>query len=108
MKLSAPAQAKVGESVEVLIELVPTSGYKVNLEYPIKFAFVDGEGVTAEPNVLKKEQATLDKTRAVLKGKVKLSQAGERALGGKLSFSVCTEERCLIEKRDLRVTLNAS
>ena len=106
--IEAPSAARVGESVEVVIHLTAQSGYKVNPEYPLKFTFETSDAATAEIPVLKKEQGTVEKGRAELRGKVKLPKAGKQLVGGKLSFSVCTDERCLIEKRDLALPITVS
>lgn len=106
--LHAPTTAKAGEPIPVSVVLVAKAGFKVNPEYPIKFAFESSADLVAEPAVLRKEQGTLEKGKAELRGVVTLRTPGARAVGGKLSFSVCTDERCLIEKRDLSVTVNAA
>ena len=108
LTIAGPGSGQVGESVEVVIHLQAQSGYKVNQEYPIKFTFDASESVNAEMPVLKKEQGKVVKNEAELRGKVKLGKAGPQVIGGKLSFSVCTEERCLIEKRDLALPITAS
>jgi hypothetical protein len=36
----------------------------------------------------------------------KASQKGKATISGTLSFSVCTEDKCLIEKRALSVTVD--
>lgn len=105
--LHAPNEAKVGEGIPVSVVLVAKAGFKVNPEYPIKFAFEESAELVSEPKVLRKEQGTLEKTRAELRGVVTPRAAGARVVAGKLSFSVCTDERCLIEKRDLALTVTA-
>lgn len=98
----------VGEWAEVVIELLPLNGYKVNEEYPIKFVFSEQESVSLESPVLKKEQGQVSAKEAQLKGRVQVKAPGQVKLGGTLSFSVCTEERCLIEKRNLVLEVPAS
>lgn len=108
LRLDGPKQGNVGETIELTIELRPQGGYKVNEEYPIKFQFADLDGATAVRGTVSKGEGKVDAKKATLPLKVKLDKAGTRSLGGKLSFSVCTDERCLIEKRDLAVSLDAS
>lgn len=108
LRLEGPKQGKVGETVELTVELLPQGGYKVNEEYPIKFQFADLDGATAIQGTVSKSEGKVDAKKATLPLKVKLDKAGTRRVGGKLSFSVCTDERCLIEKRDLEVPLDAS
>lgn len=90
---------------DLSIVLLPKSGFKVNEEYPIKFTAKTEGDVTFAPTVLAKEQASIKKDRAELKGKASPTKPGLVRGTGRLGFSVCTEERCLIEKRDLLVEL---
>jgi hypothetical protein len=107
IEFSAPESAKVGEAFAVHLKLSALSGYKVNQDYPIKLV-LEGENLTFDPPVLRKEQLKLETKSAELTGKVTPKSAGSLAIVGKLSFSVCTEERCLIEKRDVMVKVSAS
>jgi hypothetical protein len=107
IEFSAPVNVKVGEPFAIALKLAAHGGYKVNQEYPIKFA-LDGAQLTFDPAVLKKEQLTLELKKAELKGKATASAKGALTLHGKLSFSVCTDERCLIEKREVAVKVSAS
>lgn len=105
LRASAPESAE--GPFDFIVTLEALSGYKVNPEYPIKFTFDTG-AFSAEPEVLRKEQGQFEEKKAELKGVVKLTAPGPNVVSGKLSFSVCTEERCLIEKRDLAVSVLGS
>lgn len=105
VRASAPESASGPFDFTVTLEAL--SGYKVNPEYPIKFTFDIG-AFSAEPGVLRKEQGQVEEKKAELKGVVKLTAPGPTVVSGKLSFSVCTDERCLIEKRDLAVSVLGS
>jgi len=108
LSLTGPSAGKVEESLEFVVRLEAKAGYKVNTEYPIKFTFESSAAVVPEVPVLKKENGSIEKSQAELRGKLKVTQPGAHSVAGKLSFSVCTEERCLIEKRDLGLFLTAS
>ncbi len=108
LELSGPDSAVAGEAIELQIVLSAQGGYKVNEEYPIKFEFSEAKGVSPSQTVVTKDQATIEKKRAKLPAQVKLGDPGAHDVAGRLSFSVCTDERCLIEKRDLKLTINAS
>jgi hypothetical protein len=43
--------------------------------------------------------------RSVLSIPVQAQAAGKATVSGTLSFSVCTDERCLVEKRELALNL---
>ena len=108
LSFEAPPAAKVGVPLTLKVILVAKNGYKVNDEYPIKFKFDENAGVKAAKDTVRKEDAKLEKMRVELPMQVTIAGAGATSVSGRLSFSVCTEERCLIEKRDLKVNVNAS
>jgi hypothetical protein len=106
LSLKGPATAKVGETVTLDVRLEPAGGFKVNEEYPLKFTFSPTEGVAPIKAVVPRADAHVDAKHASLPLQVTLQSAGKREVLGRLAFSVCTEERCLIEKRDLRALLD--
>lgn len=108
LELVGPTAAKVGEVVKLEVHLEASAGFKVNDEYPLKFKFESAPGVTPKQEVVPRAAAKLEKTKATLPLEVTFTEAGKRAVIGRLSFSVCTAESCLIEKRDLRVEVDAS
>lgn len=108
LQLVPPEKVSSGQAALFQVILTAKSGYKVNDEYPIKFQLIETPGVTFEKSIVKKEDAKIEKTRAELPLNVTVQAKGAAEVSGKLSFSVCTEERCLIEKRDLTVKVDAS
>lgn len=106
--LKAPAQVKAGAPLDFVIVLSAHDGFKINEEYPLKFQFNEAKGVTPKKDIVRKEDAQVEKSTATLPLTVTIGAAGKHTVSGKLSFSVCTEERCLIEKRDLKVEVDAS
>ncbi len=108
LSFEAPPAGKVGVPLTLKVVLVAKNGYKVNDEYPIKFKFDENAGVKAAKDTVRKEDAKLEKMRVEMPMQVTIAGAGATSVSGRLSFSVCTEERCLIEKRDLKVNVNAS
>lgn len=105
LKLSVPTVGKVGAKLPVHIELEPRAGYKVNEEYPLKFTFDVRPGIDVTPSTLRGENGQISAKKAELHGEVAFAAPGSQLLSGRLAFSVCTEERCLIEKRDLGATI---
>ncbi len=105
VSIASPGEAKVGEAAEAIITLQAKAPYKVNEEYPIKLKLGAGAGLTFPAPVVGKEKATVEVEKAVMKVPFTPSAAGEHTLGGTFSFSVCTDERCLIEKRELAVQI---
>jgi hypothetical protein len=106
--LTAPSKVEVGKAAVFTIVLTAQGGYKVNEEYPIKFQFSESKGVSPAKQTVTKDDVRLEKTQATMPLTVTIPTPGKHEVSGKFSFSVCTDERCLIEKRDLRVEVNAS
>lgn len=97
--LSAGAPAKI-EAV-----LVAKAPYHCNAEYPHKFKLgAAPAGLSFPEATVKGMQVTPE--RGVLAIPVEAKGPGKATVSGTLSFSVCTEERCLVEKRDLALNLD--
>lgn len=108
LTLSPPQSVQVGKPAVFQVILEALGEYKVNDEYPIKFQFEAQEGTTPKKMTVSREDAKIEKNRAEMPLSVTIESAGKRKVSGRLSFSVCTEERCLIEKRELSVEVDAS
>ena len=108
LSLDGPKMAKVGETVAYTIVLSAKNGYKVNQEYPVKFRFAEGGDLTPSKGTVTKEDAKLEKTKIELPAEVVFKKPGAHRVEGRLSFSVCTDDRCLIEKRDLALGIDAT
>lgn len=106
--LKAPEKVEAGKPTAFTIVLTAQGGYKVNDEYPIKFQFSETKGVSPAKQTVAKDDVQLEKTKATMPFTVTIQSPGKHEVSGRFSFSVCTDERCLIEKRDLRVEVNAS
>lgn len=105
VSLLAPSELGAQKPLSFTVKLTAKSGYKVNDEYPIKFVVESTPGVTAAKQKVTREDATIDKKSAQLPVVVTLEGPGPHRIAGRLSFSVCTDERCLIEKRDLSLSV---
>lgn len=109
--IEGPVSGKVGDTLALTVKLDAVSGFKVNQEYPLKFQINKADGVAPEKETLVKADATYEGHTATMPLKVKLEHPGAHELSGRLSFSVCKEgdaSVCLLEKRELGVTLDAS
>lgn len=108
LELHGPDSAKVGVPVPLSIVLAAQNDFKVNDEYPAKFQFASVPGVEPKSPVVRREDAKITKTHCEMPLEVTFSKPGKHRVGGKMSFSVCTDDRCLIEKRDLLLEIEAS
>ncbi len=111
LSISVPGPVAVGKPAKAEVVLLAKGPYKVNQEYPLKIKLNEAPGLTFPNSVVhahkNKDAVKLEAKKAVLSVAFTPKSAGEHALGGLLSFSVCTEERCLIEKRDLEAKVTA-
>ena len=79
--------------------------YHCNAEYPHKFKLGPAPAGLSYPEAtVKGMQVTAE--RSVLAIPVQAQAPGKAKVSGTLSFSVCTEERCLVEKRELSLELD--
>ncbi len=98
---SAGGDYKVGESGFVEVVLAAKGVFKCNDKYPYKLKLQPADGVKFPNQVVKKDAATIAKEQVVMKVAFTPETAGRKKIGGRFSFSVCTDDKCLIEKRDL-------
>lgn len=102
-----PAYA-VGKEGSFDIVVEPKGGYHTNDRYPYKLKLQTTDGVKFPADVVNKDAVALEPMRATMKVSVTPTSAGEKQVGGQLSFSVCSAERCLIEKRHVVTTLRVN
>jgi hypothetical protein len=103
-----PAQPgyKIGKIGEVEIALEGRGEWHVNQEYPIRVDLKAAPGVALKKNELVKDDAKEfgeDKVR-FLAG-VEPSAAGDHEVTCDVSFAMCTEENCILEKRTVAMQL---
>lgn len=102
--LQAASPAPLGTPTHVEAVLVAKAPYHCNEEYPHKFKLnAPPPGVTYPEETVRGMQVTPE--RGVLRIPLQAATPGLVKISGTLSFSVCTDERCLVEKRDLTLDL---
>lgn len=102
--MSGAGKYKAGEPGVVTAVVNALGEYKVNKEYPYKFTLNAAPsgvsyGETVVRNVARGEK------RASISIPFTPSSAGTATISGTYSLSVCTAEKCLIEKVPLSVTV---
>ncbi len=107
VELTGPTSVAVGERASFVVTLRAGTGYKVNAEYPHKFKTQERSGITSTQKVIDKTMATITSDVATFPFEVVLTAPGQHTVAGQLAFSVCTAERCLIERRDVAVNTTA-
>jgi hypothetical protein len=110
--LDAPKVFRAGEQAAARVRITARGGYHVNLDYPL--AFIPGADATADfasarVALTPSERSPCDGHPGdvcALAADVAFVPRDAAALrvAGTVAFSVCTAERCLIEKAALAVT----
>jgi len=98
------AAGKGGEAEIVLNAKAP---FHVNDKYPYKFKLKETPGLKFASPVVTHELVKLEPARATVPVAFTPESAGKHTLAGQLSFSVCTVDKCMIEKRDLALEIDA-
>ncbi|HTV20691.1 MAG TPA: hypothetical protein VMG12_18535 [Polyangiaceae bacterium] len=103
--LQATSPVTAGGPATVEAVLVAKTGYHCNAEYPHKFKLgAAPAGLTYPEATVKGMQVTPE--RSVLRIPVVAQSPGKATVAGTLQFSVCNDERCLVEKRELSLNLD--
>jgi len=91
-------------TVEIVLNAKPP--FHANQQYPYKFKAKEGPGVKFAQPVFGKDAAKLEAQRVTMRVPFTPDGAGQRTVSGQFAFSVCTEETCLMEKRDLSLVVD--
>jgi len=100
----AYASGQAGEAEIVLNAKAP---FHVNDKYPYKFKLKEAPGLKFANLVVTKDSVKLEPTRATVPVAFTPESAGKHTVAGQLSFSVCTADKCMIEKRELALEIEA-
>ncbi len=108
-----PLEVKVGATGDVTIHFTPDKDHHWNEEYPAKVTFdAPADPASAKATVTKQQYSKASGDFAVKDGaaaltvRVRGKQAGDQTLVAKAKFSVCNETTCLIEKRDIALSVH--
>lgn len=104
--LEAPKAAlKGGQAGAVEVVLQAKAPFHVNDKYPIKLKLKETPGVKYSSLTIGKDAAKVEAMKAVMPVSF-TPEAGKRTVAGTFSFSVCTEDKCLMEKQELALDVN--
>jgi hypothetical protein len=96
-----------GQAGEAEIVLSAKAPFHVNQNYPYKFKLKEAPGLKFANLVVTKEAVKLEPAKATLPVAFTPETAGKHTVAGQLSFSVCTDDKCMIEKRELALEIDA-
>jgi hypothetical protein len=102
LESSVPSSVKAGESFQVKLVLSAKAPYHVNAEYPHRFKVMSVAGGKADSEMVTRDPAKLTAASLELLVPMTASGIGKGELVGELSFSLCTADKCLMEKRKLK------
>jgi len=106
LHLEGSPSYEAGKDAVVSIVLEAKPPFKVNEEYPYKFKVKEAPSLKYKSAVVGKDAAKHDKQRLTMPVSFVPESAGEHSVAGQFAFSVCTDENCLIEKRDLELVVS--
>jgi hypothetical protein len=92
-------------AAEIVISAKPP--FHANDKYPYKFKLNQAPGLKFANLVVDKDAVKVEKMRATLSVALTPESAGKHTVSGKLFFSVCNDDQCLVEKRDLALDIEA-
>jgi len=92
-------------AAEIVVSAKPP--FHANDKYPYKFKLNEAPGLKFANLVVDKDAVKVEKTNATLSVALTPERAGKHTVSGKLFFSVCNEDQCLVEKRDLALEIDA-
>jgi|SRR5688572_2537939 hypothetical protein len=98
---------EAGKPGEATITLDAKPPFHVNDKYPYKFKLKETAGLKFPNPVVAKDAAKLEKQRMTMNVGFTPEAAGKHTISGVLQFSVCTDDKCLIEKRDLALEVQS-
>lgn len=104
----APSQSKyrVGKPGEVEIALESRGPWHVNQEYPIHVDLNAGPSVTLDKKELAKDDAKeFGEKKVRFVAALEPSATGEQEVSCDVSFAMCTEENCILERRTVTAKL---
>lgn len=105
LELTKQDSYTAGQPASVEVKLQAKAGYHANEEYPYKFKVQPCPGLEYEQDVVRGDAVKIEGASAVLQVPFKAKDSGPRLFAGTFAFSVCSAERCLVEKRDLALQL---
>lgn len=104
--MQSSGRYKAGQQGFVEVVLVPKGEFHCNQEYPYKMKLgAAPAGVTYPTPIVRTEGLSVSPTRATMRVPFVAQNAGEAKVAGKFYFSVCTSEQCVIDNRDVAVTV---
>lgn len=104
--LEGQSSHKLNQPSSVKLVLVADAPFKCNEQYPYRFTAASNAGVQYKEPVVR--AMNIDKQMSTMTIPFTPSAAGSQTVSGELAFSVCTEDKCLIEKETVSLVIDVS
>lgn len=104
--LQSSGKYSAGQQGTVEAVVVPKAEFHCNADYPYKFVTsAAAAGVTYPKPTVRSDGLSVSTSRAVMRIPFVPQNAGDTKVGGTFHFSVCSDSQCVVEKRDVYVTV---
>jgi hypothetical protein len=104
--LQAVSPIAVGQTHDFHAVVDPQFPFKSNDKYPLRFVTSNIYGVTMTNTPVARASITKERTKLTIE--VTGARPGKGSLEGTLHFSVCTDEKCLVERASLQVAFDVT
>jgi hypothetical protein len=94
-----------GKAGVVRVRLTAKGPHHVNQEYPHKLKLKAVEGVTYPQSVIQRDAMKIENDGAQIAVALTPNRSGKLTVEGDFAFSLCTADRCLMEKRPLALEI---
>ncbi len=106
LQIQPKGSYKSGQAGQVQIVLSAKAPFHCNDKYPYKFKLQDSAGVKYPAKIVKKDAVQLEKHRATMTVGFTPESAGKKTIAGLFLFSLCSADKCLVERRNLQINVN--
>jgi hypothetical protein len=102
------ASYEIGKPGTLVVRLRAKEPHHINQEYPHKLKLRATDGIAYGQLILSREAMTIGPMQLELTVPFTPSRSGVLIVGGDFAFSLCTADRCLMEKRALSVEIKVN
>jgi hypothetical protein len=99
---STPDPVAIGQTGQGQLVLTAKPPFKCNQEYPFKLK-LSARGLEPAKTEVTKADMQVSHERVVIPVTFTAARPGEAVLDAMLAFSVCTDDKCLIERQSMRL-----
>jgi hypothetical protein len=109
LEIAPKAAVARGQTGELLVRLAAKAPYHVNQEYPHRFKITEARGLSVDgTKTIERDPKRLTPEKLELSVPVTVGNEQRSGVDGEMSFSLCTAEKCLMEKRKLTLDIPTS